>query len=41
MNDNSKKLLRSFILDIVKVFPEYKKRLHKQYSNILSDEGFK
>lgn len=39
MNDNSKKLLRSFILDIVKVFPEYKKRLHKQYSNILSDEG--
>ena len=25
MTDNSKKLLKSFVLDIVKVFPEYEK----------------
>ena len=39
MSDNSKKLLKSFILDIVKVFPEYEKRLSKSYSKILNEEG--
>tara|TARA_Y100001935_G_scaffold255657_2_gene270602 strand:+ start:327 stop:1313 length:987 start_codon:yes stop_codon:yes gene_type:complete len=38
MGDNSKKLLKSFILDIVKVFPEYEKRLKKKYSKVLSEE---
>jgi len=38
MSDNSKKLLKSFILDIVKVFPEYEKRLSKSYSKILNEE---
>ena len=38
MSDNSKKLLKSFILDIVKVFPEYEKRLRKSYSKILNAE---
>lgn len=38
MSDNSKKLLKSFVLDIVKVFPEYEKRLSKSYSKILNEE---
>ena len=38
MTDNSKKLLKSFVLDIVKVFPEYEKRLSKSYSKILNEE---
>ena len=38
MSDNSKKLFKSFILDIVKVFPEYEKRLLKKYSKVLSEE---
>ena len=38
MSDNSNKLLKSFILDIIKVFPEYEKRLKKQYSKVLSEE---
>lgn len=38
MADNSKKLLKSFVLDIVKVFPEYEKRLSKSYSKILNEE---
>ena len=38
MSDNSKKLLKSFILDIIKVFPEYEKRLRKSYDKILNDE---
>tara|TARA_Y100000590_G_scaffold444967_1_gene576428 strand:- start:7826 stop:8836 length:1011 start_codon:yes stop_codon:yes gene_type:complete len=38
MSDNSKELLKSFILDIIKVFPEYEKRLKKQYSKVLSGE---
>jgi len=38
MSDNSNKLLKSFILDIIKVFPEYGKRLKKQYSKVLSEE---
>ena len=37
MSNNSKKLLSSFILDIIKVFPEYEKRLKKQYSNVLNE----
>ena len=37
MSDNSKKLLKSFILDIVKVFPEYGKRLKMKYSKVLSE----
>ncbi len=39
MSDNSKKLLKAFILDIVKVFPEYEKRLTNNYSKVLSEEG--
>ena len=38
MSDNSKVLFKSFILDIIKVFPEYEKRLKKQYSKIFSEE---
>ena len=38
MSDNSKVLFKSFILDIVKVFPEYEKRLKKQYSNIFEED---
>ena len=38
MSDNSKKLLKSFILDIIKVFPEYEKRLNKHYSNIFNED---
>jgi hypothetical protein len=38
MSDNSNQLLKSFILDIIKVFPEYEKRLKKQYSKVLSEE---
>ena len=37
MSNNSKKLLSSFIFDIIKVFPEYEKRLKKQYSNVLNE----
>ena len=37
MSDNSKELLKSFILDIIKVFPEYEKRLKKQYLKGLSE----
>ena len=38
MSDNSKKLLKAFIIDIVKVFPEYEKRLTNKYSKVLSEE---
>lgn len=38
MSNNSKELLKSFILDIVRVFPEYEKRLKKQYLTVLNSE---
>ena len=34
-DDDSEKLLKSFITDIVKVFPEYSKRLQKKYIDVL------
>ena len=38
MSDNSTSLFKSFVLDIIKVFPEYEKRLKKSYKKILDDE---
>jgi hypothetical protein len=38
MSSDPKTILQSFILDIIKVFPEYEKRLTKSYLNILKDE---
>ena len=38
MGDKSTSLLKSFLLDIIKVFPEYEKRLKKSYKIILENE---
>ena len=38
-DDDSEKLLKSFITDIVKVFPEYSKRLQKKYIDVLDGEN--
>ena len=38
MSDNSTALFKSFVLDIIKVFPEYENRLKKSYKTIIEDE---
>ena len=39
MSDNRNKLFKSMVTDIIKVFPEYTKRLLSYYKNTLQNEG--
>ena len=40
MADNLTKVFKSFIEDIIKVFPEYNKRLNNYYKEVLESDDY-
>ena len=40
MADNLTKVFKSFVEDIVKVFPEYENRLNTYYKDVLENEEY-